>query len=131
MARSLLRPEQTSEEKYRQAGANGSRRQILRPTFEPLEDRCLLSLGPQFRKDINLDTNGSDPDYLTNVNGTLFFSAFDEHGNELWKSDGTATGTVLLADMLPGSGSSFSSRSAFVAGFLSLHAPRFLMKGVL
>jgi hypothetical protein len=32
---------------------------------------------------------------LTNVDGTLFFVAFDGSGGfELWKSDGTETGTT-------------------------------------
>ena len=45
------------------------------------------------------------PDDLTNVNGTLFFAANDGvHGMELWKSDGTAAGTVLVKDINPGSG---------------------------
>ena len=39
---------------------------------------------------------------LTNVNGTLFFAANDGvHGTELWKSDGTAAGTVLVKDIDP------------------------------
>ncbi|MDJ0719178.1 MAG: DUF4347 domain-containing protein [Prochloraceae cyanobacterium] len=50
---------------------------------------------------------GSDPLDLTNVNGTLYFSADDEtNGRELWKSDGTAKGTTLVADISPGKGSS-------------------------
>jgi ELWxxDGT repeat protein len=55
-----------------------------------------------------IDTgNLSNPNNLTNVNGTLFFSGFDfAHGTELWKSDGTATGTVLVKDINAGSGSS-------------------------
>ena len=41
--------------------------------------------------------------HLTNVNGTLFFTANDgTHGHELWKSDGTAAGTVLVKDIIPG-----------------------------
>jgi ELWxxDGT repeat protein len=52
--------------------------------------------------------NGSAPDGLTNVNGILFFTADDGvHGRELWKSDGTAAGTVLVKDIKPGSGGSF------------------------
>jgi ELWxxDGT repeat protein len=44
----------------------------------------------------------SNPQHLTNVNGTLFFSAFTaQYGEELWKSDGTAAGTVLVADIDP------------------------------
>jgi ELWxxDGT repeat protein len=43
--------------------------------------------------------------HLTNVNGTLFFIADDGiHGAELWKSDGTEAGTVLVKDLF-----SFSS----------------------
>ncbi|MBL8829008.1 MAG: S8 family serine peptidase, partial [Planctomycetaceae bacterium] len=40
---------------------------------------------------------GSSPFNLTNVNGTLYFSAFDGvNGTSLWKSDGTSSGTVLV-----------------------------------
>ncbi len=47
------------------------------------------------------------PDNLTNVNGTLFFTGVDPlHGLELWKSDGTASGTVMVSDIDPGSGGS-------------------------
>jgi len=48
------------------------------------------------------------PGNLTNVGGTLFFTAFqDGIGIELWKSDGTEAGTVLVKDINPGPGSSF------------------------
>jgi ELWxxDGT repeat protein len=44
------------------------------------------------------------PAYLTPVNGTLFFDADDgQHGLELWKTDGTEAGTVLVKDIVPGS----------------------------
>ena len=37
---------------------------------------------------------------LTNVNGELYFAADDgPHGYELWKSDGTAAGTVMVEDI--------------------------------
>lgn len=51
----------------------------------------------------NAAPNSSNPANLTNVNNTLFFSADDgTDGTELWKSDGTAAGTVLVKDIFPG-----------------------------
>src|SRR5262245_2647332 len=45
----------------------------------------------------------SDPGYLTDVSGELFFAADDGiHGSELWKSDGTTAGTVLVKDIRAG-----------------------------
>src|SRR5205823_2618114 len=42
------------------------------------------------------------PFYLTNVSGTLFFAARDnKNHNELWRSDGTDAGTVLVKDLYP------------------------------
>jgi ELWxxDGT repeat protein len=52
---------------------------------------------------------GCNPRHLTNVNGTLFFVANDgTNGYELWKSDGTSSGTVLVRDINPGAGWAFS-----------------------
>jgi ELWxxDGT repeat protein len=40
---------------------------------------------------------------LTNFKNTLFFTANDgTHGRELWKSNGTTAGTVLVKDVTPG-----------------------------
>ncbi|MCH8921734.1 MAG: tandem-95 repeat protein, partial [Planctomycetes bacterium] len=48
--------------------------------------------------------NTSDPQQLTNVDGDLFFTADDgENGRELWKTDGSTEGTVLVKDIRPGS----------------------------
>ena len=42
----------------------------------------------------------SDPSNLTNVNGTLYFSAFTSaYGTQLWTSDGTAGGTTMVGDI--------------------------------
>jgi ELWxxDGT repeat protein len=49
-------------------------------------------------KDLNAGSP-SRPRYLTNVNGTLFFTAYDNGDNELWKSDGTEAGTVMVKDI--------------------------------
>src|SRR5207247_3456611 len=47
------------------------------------------------------------PFRLTNNSGTLFFATDDGvNGMELWKSDGTAEGTVMVQDINPGSASS-------------------------
>ena len=54
------------------------------------------------------DVNSSYPIDLTDVNGTLFFAADDGvSGHELWRSDGTATGTVLVKDIVPGTRGAF------------------------
>ncbi len=53
---------------------------------------------PAHRKNYSVDGN------------KLYFSAFDAtNGKELWKTDGTAAGTILVKDIKPGTGSSQSS----------------------
>src|SRR5262249_29898719 len=65
----------------------------------------------------------SSPSNLTNVNGTLFFSAASPGiGTELWKSDGTAAGTVLVRDINPGSSGSFPGNLTNVGGTLFFSA---------
>ena len=47
--------------------------------------------------------NYSKPESLVAANGTLFFTAVTEDaGRELWKSDGSEAGTVLVRDISPG-----------------------------
>jgi ELWxxDGT repeat protein len=60
-------------------------------------------------KDVDPSTLWRTPwDFPTVANGVLFFVANDGiHGVELWKSDGTSAGTVLVKDIRPGSGSAF------------------------
>ncbi len=64
---------------------------------------------PFLVKDIRPGDYSSGPRYLTAVGNTLFFAAYSGgvNGRELWKSDGTAAGTVLVKDISPGS--SFST----------------------
>lgn len=51
---------------------------------------------------------GAEPALLTVFNDTLYFTADDGvHGTELWKTDGTESGTTLIKDITPGAASSF------------------------
>jgi trimeric autotransporter adhesin len=56
-------------------------------------------------KDINTDAPSSNPSFLTNVNGRLFFSAWQETQQaEVWVSNGTADGTDRFVVNPSGSG---------------------------
>ena len=58
--------------------------------------------------------NSSYPTQKEELNGLLYFVAYDEvHGDELWRSDGTESGTVLVLDTLPG------PESGLASGFLA------------
>jgi ELWxxDGT repeat protein len=49
------------------------------------------------------DPDSSDPGKLTVVGGAVYFLANDGvTGNELWRTDGTTTGTTLVKDINPG-----------------------------
>ncbi len=68
---------------------------------------------PGLVKDINPGPAGSDPMELTDFKNTLFFTANDgTHGRELWKSNGTTAGTVLVKDVAPGAWGNVSFLSA-------------------
>ena len=57
------------------------------------------NLSPYIVKIINesKSTFESYPEYFINIDGTLYFTANDgTNGIELWKSDGTTNGTVLI-----------------------------------
>lgn len=68
---------------------------------EELEKRQLLST-----TNILADFGGVYPTQSVNINGISYFAANDGiHGEELWKSDGTIAGTVMVKDITPGVGS--------------------------
>src|SRR5438477_951107 len=53
------------------------------------------------------------------MNATLYFSASDTtHGNQLWKSDGTASGTSMVKDINAGTVGSVPSHVTQVRGSL-------------
>ena len=57
--------------------------------------------------------------YLTNVGGTLVLFGQRRHARlELWKSDGTAAGTVIVKDIVPGGGSFVPRATSHVNGTL-------------
>jgi ELWxxDGT repeat protein len=90
---------------------------------EALENRRLLAAMPQLVKDISTSTGGSNPLYLTEVGATVFFTASTPStGRELWKTDGTETGTLRVKDINPGSGNSFPDSLANVNGTLYFRA---------
>ena len=86
---------------------------------------------PQLVKDIYPGPGHGGPNSFALTGSTLFFVAQDpDHGLELWKSDGTAEGTVLVKDILPGPGSStpstivpFGNRVLFTTHFFDGETP--------
>ncbi|MFN7898650.1 MAG: ELWxxDGT repeat protein, partial [Synechococcaceae cyanobacterium] len=68
------------------------------------------------------------PEWLTAVGNTLYFVASnslglgDTFGRELWKSDGSAAGTVPVGDLNPGLGSSYISWPTLVGSTLFFSA---------
>lgn len=58
--------------------------------------------------DINTGSGDSYPGDFVDLNGVAIFAADDgENGTELWRSDGTVAGTVMVKDILPGADSGY------------------------
>jgi len=74
-------------------------------------------------KDINPGNAGSSYFNAININGVLYFRPDDGvHGDELWKSNGTAAGTVLVKDINPGTAGSELQEFTNVNGVLYFRA---------
>ena len=79
-----------------------------RAMIESLEPRRLLSGDalpmPRLVRDVNTLADGWEfPDHLVSAGPLGYFIHSDGlHGRELWRSDGTPTGTFMLRDMAPG-----------------------------
>ena len=66
--------------------------------------------------------DAASPHEMTSFHGAVFFGADNgQHGRELWSSDGTEAGTVMVKDIHPGGSSSPSDLSA-AAGTLFFEA---------
>src|SRR5215211_3926336 len=64
-------------------------------------------LKPFLVEDIYTRKTGSEPNWLVDFKGRLLFGAnHPRYGEELWKSDGTKSGTKIVKDIVPGPGDS-------------------------
>lgn len=78
--------------------------------MEVLEDRTLLNASSEIIASItsSFSNPSSTPGELLVIDDTMYFNAFDvNNGVELWMSDGTIAGTMLVKDIRPGSDSSY------------------------
>ncbi len=65
--------------------------------------------GTMVVKDIFPGNESSGPSGFIDINGTLYFTAYNAaSGRELWKSDGSAAGTILVKDIIAGAIGGFS-----------------------
>lgn len=74
-----------------------------------LEPRLYFSVSASLMLDANSSAAGSYPDQFVSLDGAMVFTASDEHGKELWRTDGTPAGTMLVKDIAAGWSSSSPS----------------------
>src|SRR4051812_35685973 len=74
---------------------------------DELEPRTVPATLVSQVRDLNLFTVNSNPKLFADVNGILYFQANDGvSGEELWRSDGTSSGTRMVRDLAPGAAAS-------------------------
>jgi ELWxxDGT repeat protein len=98
----------------------GRRQRAFLPLFSSVLLTGTLAVAqPNLVKDINPGGGGSYAQDLVNVNGTIYFTALNNtYGTELWKSNGTAAGTVMVKDLAAGNASSYPQHLTAVNGAL-------------
>ncbi len=100
-----------------------ARRRRLR--FEPLEDRRLLAFSPELVADVNAlpsDASSGPANFVQVGNVTFLTASTPATGIELWKTDGTEAGTVLVKDIFAGSDGSDPQHLTNVNGVLFFRA---------
>lgn len=105
---------------------NKTLRQRRRPSFvhglEFLENRRLLTATPELLATNSVGQGSELFVYQAIHNRLLFVADDDAHGQELWTTDGTEAGTVLLQDIAPGPNSSRATTSRELNGKLLVWA---------
>jgi trimeric autotransporter adhesin len=84
-------------------------------------DGTFTGTGTALLKDINTTTSfvGSDPSNFCLAGNSVFFSANDGiNGSELWKTDGTNAGTVMVKDIKVGSSGSSPDNLIYFNNFV-------------
>ena len=75
--------------------------------------------GVQLVKDINYGSADSSPSLFESMGGELFFTADDGiSGMELWKSDGTNSGTMIVSNIAANGSSSWPGEKVAISGEL-------------
>ncbi|MES2739043.1 MAG: putative Ig domain-containing protein [Verrucomicrobiota bacterium] len=87
----------SGEQVFFSADATGSNRELWVTDGSGPGTRVVKTTG-----DLEINIGGaSDPTFLTNIEGVLYFSAVSAaNGREPWRSDGTPAGTVMIADLV-------------------------------